>query len=113
MVKCYEDVGVKVKAKWKIVGGENIDIGAGNAFGGGEEDEKPDDQVAKVLDVVDGFRYQETTFSKKDYMTYIKAYMKKVKEYLQEKKPERVEPFTKGAQEMVKWVLSQFDEFNF
>jgi hypothetical protein len=82
MVKCYDDVGAKVKAKWKVVGEDKIDIGCGDAFGGAGEDEKAEDQVAKVLDVVDGFKYQETTFSKKDYMGYIKVYMKKVKEYL-------------------------------
>ena len=30
-------------------------------------------------------------------MTYVKGYMKKVKGYLEEKKPDRVEPFMTGA----------------
>jgi hypothetical protein len=37
--------------------------------------------------------------------------MKKVKEHLAEKKPARVEEFMKGAQEMVKWILSRFNDF--
>ena len=39
--------------------------------------------------------------------------MKKVKEYLAEKKPERVDGFMKGAQAMVKFIVGQFDEFEF
>ena len=37
--------------------------------------------------------------------------MKKVKSYLEENNKERVPSFTKGAQEMVKWILSNFKEF--
>lgn len=39
--------------------------------------------------------------------------MKKVKEYLEKNKPDRVAPFMKGAQEMVKWILSNFADFEF
>lgn len=39
--------------------------------------------------------------------------MKKVKEYLTTKNPDRVAPFMKGAQEMVKWILTNFDDLTF
>ena len=39
--------------------------------------------------------------------------MKKVKEYLEKKNPERVAAFMKGAQGFVKEVLSNFDEYSF
>lgn len=35
---CYDKVGAKVKAKWKVIGEDKIDIGCGDAFGGGGED---------------------------------------------------------------------------
>jgi len=40
----YDGACLEVKAKYVTVGGEeDIDIGAGNAFGGGEEDAGGDD----------------------------------------------------------------------
>ena len=107
-------------------GGEVIDIGQGNSFGGAGEEEKVDDQVEReierkfffllnqvetVNDIIDTFHYKETGFSKKDYMTYIKGYMKQVEEYLKVSKPDRIDGFKKGATELVKWVIKQFDEF--
>ena len=87
-------------------------IGCGGEFGGkSEDDEGVDDKAEKVVDVIDTFRYTETSFSKEDYIAYIKAYMKKVKAQLEEKNKERVPIFTKGAQEMVKWILGNFKEF--
>ncbi|KAL4512583.1 hypothetical protein ABPG72_020420 [Tetrahymena utriculariae] len=108
----FENVGVQIKSAYILKAEGDIDIGCGNAFGGtGEEEGKAD--AEKVLDVVDAFKYQETSFGKKDYTTYIKGYMKKVKTYLEEKNPDRVAGFMKGAGEMVKWILENFDEFTF
>ena len=39
--------------------------------------------------------------------------MKKTKEYLSAKKPERVDGFMKGAQETVKFILGQFQDVTF
>ena len=50
-----------------------------------------------MIDVIEVFRYQETSFGKKDYTVYLKNYMKKVKAYLEEKNPARVEAYKKGA----------------
>ena len=109
----FDGVGIEVQSKYITKGGENIDIGCGNAFGGNEDDNDGGDATEKVLDVMDVFQYQESPFTKKDYQNYIKTYMKKVKDFLQEKKPERVQPFMAGATEMVKFVLKNFDEFTF
>eukprot|EP01017_Pseudomicrothorax_dubius_P032570 TRINITY_DN4276_c0_g1_i1.p1 TRINITY_DN4276_c0_g1~~TRINITY_DN4276_c0_g1_i1.p1 ORF type:complete len:191 (+),score=68.93 TRINITY_DN4276_c0_g1_i1:128-700(+) len=116
MKPIFDGVGYEVRAKNLVKGGEKIDIGCGNAFGagGGEEQaEEVKDETYTVLDLLDTFHYQETTFSKSDYVTYIKGYMKKVKGYLEERNPSRVEPFMKGAQEMVKWIVANFDKFSF
>lgn len=45
--------------QWVVKGALDVDIGANpSAEGGGEEDEGVDDQVVKVVDVVDTFRLQ-------------------------------------------------------
>jgi len=109
----FNDVGGETPSRWVNKGGENIDIGRGNEFGGGGEDEAVDDKSEKVLDIVDAFHYMETSFTKADYTTYVKAYMKKVKTHLEEKNPDRVKDFMAGAKEMVTWILQNFDEFTF
>jgi len=49
--------------------------------------------------------------SKKDFMTTIKAYLKRVVAHLKEKgKEDRVKPFQQGATEMIKFIVSKFDE---
>lgn len=85
--------------------------GRGNEFGGGGEDEAVDDQVEKVIDIVDSFHLGETSFTKADYTTAIKAYMKRIKAHLEAKNPDRVKDFMDGAKEAVKWIVSNFGEF--
>mmetsp|Transcript_38734 Transcript_38734/g.34429 ORF Transcript_38734/g.34429 Transcript_38734/m.34429 type:complete len:173 (+) Transcript_38734:78-596(+) len=113
MEKKFGDVIGEVRSTQVVKGGGEIDIGRGNEFGGGDADEAVDDQVEKVLDLVDNFHLTETSFGKEDYTTYIKQYMKKVKAKLEEKNPDRVKPFMEGAKEAVKWILKNFDEFQF
>lgn len=53
----------------------------------------------------------ETNFSKADFMAVIKPYLKKVVEKLKETgKPDRVPEFQKGATEMIKFIVSKYDE---
>lgn len=94
---------------------ENFDIGANPS-----EIETEDgtgaqaiDDVPKVLNVVKAFQLNETNYDKKGYMMAVKEYMAKLKKRLEEKNPERVDIFMKGAQNFVKEVLSNFDEYVF
>lgn len=96
-----------------VVGGEKFDIGANPAEGGGEEDEGVEDTTERKIDIVAAFRLVETGFDKKGFMGYIKQYMKKVKEYLEANKPNRVDVFMKNIQPFVKDVLSNFDDYKF
>jgi hypothetical protein len=50
-----------------------------------------------VNNLVDAHDLQQTSFDKKSYMTYIKGYMKQLKEYLEKKDPTRVPTFQKAA----------------
>jgi hypothetical protein len=112
----YNDVIMKVKSQYKKkddVG--KVDIGCGNAFGGEEDDGAAGEAgEEKVIDVAFNSNLVETQFSKADFMTYIKAFLKNLKTYLEENgKKDRVEPFQKGAQDFVKFVVSKFNDFTF
>lgn len=95
-----------------------MDIGAnpatGEGEGGDEGAEEPlDDGSYEVIDVVDAFRLENTSFDKKSYMAHIKEYMKAIKAHLQAKKPERVPIFEKAAATYVKKVLENFSKYGF
>jgi hypothetical protein len=47
------------------------------------------------------------------YLTYLKGYMKAVKTHLQEKNPERVAAFEKGAQAFAKKIVGNFKDYEF
>jgi len=107
-VECmYEMEGKMIN---KNTGGE-FDIGANDAEEG--EKETYENDVVKVINFVDGLRMQQTAFDKKSYMTYIKSYMKRLKTHLETNNPARVSDFTTQAQNMVKTILSKFDDFSF
>lgn len=42
---------------FQSVGGDNVDIGCGNAFGGGGDDEGANDTSEKILDIISTFKY--------------------------------------------------------
>ncbi|KAH7826455.1 putative translationally controlled tumor protein [Monocercomonoides exilis] len=109
--KMISSVVMEVEAKMVQEGGETFDIGANPAEG--SEEEAPLDDVKMVNNVISAFHLEETPFDKKSYMTYIKAYMKRVRDYLQEHNPDRVAGFMADIQVFVKDVLSRFDDFQF
>lgn len=81
----YEGVVVKVKTSWVVKGEDNIDIGCGNAFGGPSEDQGGNANVEKVLDVIDIFKYEETSHDVASFTAYFKVYMKKLLTYIEGK----------------------------
>jgi hypothetical protein len=107
-----DDVVYEVDCKMITKGPISVNTGA-NASAEGEDDEGVDDQSYQVIDVVDSFRLEQTSFDKKSYIACIKAYMKAVKAKLEESNPGRVATFEKGAQTYVKKILEKFDDFEF
>lgn len=57
--------------------------------------------------------FESIVLKKKDYVTQIKLYMKKMVEYLEKNSPDRVEEFKKGAQKMVKFIMEKYQDFEF
>lgn len=113
----FDDTILKVKSS--LINKEdagNVDIGCGNAFGGEEEggEEGAGAGGEKVLDVVHVSNLTSTTFSKAEFMAFIKNFLKNLKTYLEENgKQDRVQTFQKGAQEFIKQVVAKFDEYEF
>ena len=77
-------------------------------------DDEADDvgEGVTVVNLVEAHSLNETTFSKKDFMAIVKAYLKRVVAFLKENgKEDRVAGFQKGATGLVKLVIEKFDEF--
>ena len=114
MTSEYDDAILKVPSKnvpKDSLG--NVDVGCGNAFGGGEEEEQqaPQEGVEMVLDVVQNGNLKQVNMSKKEFMAYIKDYFKKLIAYMEENgKKDRVEGFKKGAQAFIKFIIPHFDD---
>ena len=91
----------------------DVDVGCGDAFTKKEgEDEQPAQAgVEMVLDVIANSELKQVNMSKKEFMAYIKDYLKKIIAYLEENgKKDRVEGFKKGAQAFIKFIVPKFDD---
>lgn len=114
----YDKEGIAVKGLFevqsstKIKGSESIDIGCGNSFGGGGEEEV-DSSVEKVNDIIDSFVYTEVPFgSKGEFKEYLKDYVRSVRAKLKEKGTPQLEikEFMANAPGMVKFLLGKFSD---
>ena len=76
------------------------------------DDEGPDDGEGEtVINVVEAHKLNEMQLSKKDTMSMLKAFLKRVVGWMKENgKEDRVADFQKGATEMVKFIMGKFDE---
>ncbi|QDS77591.1 hypothetical protein FKW77_001800 [Venturia effusa] len=95
------------------IGAENIDIGA-NASAE-EATEEVEDTAQTVIDVVHSFRLNETQFDKKGYLSYLKGYMKKVKEALKAKGADEatIKDFETKAGAYAKKIIGNFKDYEF
>lgn len=97
--------------------GASIDIGCGDAFGGGGAD--VDDTVEYVNNVTDesyGFNMHEIPMSKRDLREYLQTYCKKLRQMLREDENvpgPQVKAFTEDAPVFCKWFLSKYNDLLF
>jgi hypothetical protein len=108
-MKLVDDIVYEVETKFVTVGG--CDIACNPDDEGG--DAGTDDSEQRVLNIIESHKLVETNFTKKQYLLYIKGYMKRLKTYLEENNPSRVEAFQAAAAEFVKKVLGKFDDYQF
>ncbi|KAJ4836644.1 hypothetical protein Tsubulata_036531 [Turnera subulata] len=101
----------EVKGKWVVEeGAMDFNIGANPSAEGGE-DEGVDDQAVKVVDIISTFRLQEQpTFDKKQFVTYMKRYIKLLTPKLDAEKQELFKKHIEGA---TKYLLSKIKELQF
>ncbi|XP_010548987.1 PREDICTED: translationally-controlled tumor protein homolog [Tarenaya hassleriana] len=101
----------EVEGKWVVQGAVEVNIGANPSAEGGGEDEGVDDQAVKVVDIVDTFRLQEQPpFDKKQFVAYIKKYIKTLTAQLDE---EKQEVFKKNIESATKFLLSKIKDLQF
>jgi len=108
-LKLVDDIVYEVDCQMTVIkAGADVDIGANPSSE--EQEEALEDGAVQVNNVVHSFRLQSTAFDKKSYLTYLKAYMKAVKEKL---KPDHVEAFEKKAAGYAKKIVANFKDFEF
>ncbi|XP_040913849.1 translationally-controlled tumor protein homolog [Toxotes jaculatrix] len=78
-----------------------------------EVTETSEDSSVSGVDIVLNHKLQETGFDKKQYVAYIKDYMKTIKVKLEESSPERVDAFMAGAQVAVKKIVANIKNYQF
>ncbi|KAG6428129.1 hypothetical protein SASPL_112378 [Salvia splendens] len=101
----------EVEGKWVVTGAVDVDIGANPSAEGGGEDEGVDDQAVKVVDIVDTFRLQEQPpFDKKQFIGYIKKYIKTLTPKLD---AEKQEEFKKSIEGATKYLVSKLKDLQF
>mmetsp|Transcript_34302 Transcript_34302/g.80176 ORF Transcript_34302/g.80176 Transcript_34302/m.80176 type:complete len:172 (-) Transcript_34302:44-559(-) len=114
----FEDIdGIAIKITSKTIkqGAADYDIGANPSAEGGDEDGGGGSaEDVFVNNVEDAFKYQEMALNKKNFMAYLKDYLKKVKAHLEEHNPDRVAEFQAGSQKFIKEkILANFADFQF
>ncbi|SPO04518.1 probable IgE-dependent histamine-releasing factor [Cephalotrichum gorgonifer] len=111
-----EVAGVVYEADCAMITLGAVEVDTGANASAEEAEEALDDQAVKVNNIVNSFRYTETSFDKKSYLSYLKGYMKAVKAALQEKgaPEEEIKAFESGAQKFVKeHLLPKFKDYEF
>ncbi|WFD26259.1 hypothetical protein MNAN1_001236 [Malassezia nana] len=106
-----DDVVYEVDAANIIVQDGEVDIG-GNPSAE-EAAEAIENGAEQVINIVHSFRLQATSFDKKSYLSYLKGYMKAIKQDLQETNPDRVPVFEKNAAEFAKKIIGKFSDWEF
>ncbi|KAJ1395218.1 Translationally controlled tumor protein, conserved site [Sesbania bispinosa] len=100
----------EIDGKWVVKGAVDVDIGANPSAEGGE-DEGVDDQAVKVVDIVDTFRLQEQpAFDKKQFLAFMKRYIKLLSPKLDEEKQGLFKKHIEGA---TKFLLSKINDLQF
>lgn len=88
----------EVEGKWVVQGAVDVNIGANPSAEGAADDEAVDDQAVKVVDIVDTFRLQEQpAFDKKQFVTFMKRYIKLLTPKLEAEKQVTFKKHIEGA----------------
>ncbi|EEA07292.1 translationally-controlled tumor protein, putative [Cryptosporidium muris RN66] len=106
----FMDIAFEVESKRILKGSEDYGISHNTEDG---EVEIGTTDAETVNDIIDAFKLESTPFSKKEYMLYIKGYVSRLKGYLEQNNPDRVEKFMQNTQAFVKVLLERFNDLEF
>jgi len=114
-MKVIDDVYYEIEGKQITISNDIDDslIGGNKATEAGEEDAGVDASHSSGINVVLNHKLVETPFDKASFKEWIKTYSKKLKEYVHENSPDRVQPFQAGMAKVAKEILTKFDEYRF
>ncbi|KAI0254681.1 translationally controlled tumor-associated [Lactifluus subvellereus] len=110
-IKEVDGIVYEVNCQMITIKEGDVDIGANPSAE--EQEEGVEDGAQTVNNVAHSFRLQQTSFDKKSFLTYLKGYMKAVKEQLAQVAPDRVADFEKGAQAYAKKIVANFKDYEF
>ena len=102
-----------IQSAMAVEGATDVDVGCGNAFGGGDDD--LDDEEVKVNNIVNSFQYTPSSAlaDKKAFKQLFGTYVKSVQAAVKPGKnggPEAVKAFQAEAKAYFKFLLSNFKE---
>merc|ERR1712037_53165 len=116
-IKLVEDCIYEVTGKHETRTEGEIQLAGSNASAEGADADEGADAAGSVsgIDIVLNHRLTETGFgSKKDYMVYLKDYMKKVVKYLEDNdRAGEVDTFKKNINGVMKDLLGKFKDLSF
>merc|ERR1712176_1536121 len=115
-IKVVDDVLYEVTGKHITRTQGDIQLEGSNASAeGADGDEGTESSSESGVDIILNHRLTETGFgSKKDYMVYLKDYMKKVVKYLEENdRAGEVDTFKKNINGVMKDLLAKFKDLQF
>lgn len=108
---------IQAESSMIAVGGD-VDIGCGNAFGGGGEEEEVDSDVVKENNIsgAAGFAYMEMPFgSKTEFKDWATEYVRKLRQELKGSGTpvEEIKKFMNEAPVFLKWLMGKYDDLQF
>merc|ERR1711983_360071 len=114
-IKVVDDVLYEVTGKHITRSQGEIQLEGSNASAEGGDDEGTESTSESGVDIILNHRLTETGFgSKKDYMVYLKDYMKKVVKYLEDNdRSGEVDTFKKNINNVMKELLGKFKDLQF
>merc|ERR1712048_505421 len=116
-IKLVDDVLYEVTGKHETRTEAEVQLEGSNASAEGADADEGADAAGSVsgIDIVLNHRLTETGFgSKKDYMVYLKDYMKKVVKYLEDNdRAGEVDTFKKNINNVMKDLLGKFKDLQF
>jgi len=110
--KLVDDVVYEVTGKYETRKEGEVVLAGSNASAE-EADEGTDEGSVSGVNIVLDNRLVETNFDKKGYTQYLKEYMKKLVEKLNESAPDQVPIFKENMNKVMKEILSRFKDLQF